>query len=148
MRMGTRTVRVMPSGVGRGVGVTVGVGEAVAVGEAVGDGVMVGEDVGDGVVVTVGGGDGVAVGIGVGDGLAVTVGVGVSVAVAVGGGVREGVAEAVDWGVWIAVLGCTARGFSPVALGADPTGSTLWQAARARSSASPNRGRIVPTFGR
>ena len=87
--MGTRRVRVIPSGVGRGVGVVVGVEEAVTVGEAVGDRVVVGEGVEDGVAVIVGVGDGglsqsdvevcvggsVSVGTGVEDGVAVMVSV-------------------------------------------------------------------------
>jgi len=129
MRMGRRTVRVMPSGVGKGVGVAVGVGVVVAVGEAVGEGVRVGEGVGDGVVVAVG----------VQDGVAVAVGVGVSA----GEDVREGMTEAVGSGVEGTGLGVAVGRFGPVAPASDPTEPQPRQAARATISPSPAKARRI-----
>ena len=125
--MSTRIVRVMPSGVGRGVGVTVGVGVVVAVGEVVGEGVMVGEGVEDGVAVTVAVQDGVVVAV--------------SGGMSVGEGVREGVVEAVGSGVEGTGFEVAVGRFRAVAPDSAPAESQLWQATKAAITPRPARAR-------
>ena len=126
-------MRVVPSGVGRGVGVILAVGVAVGVGEAVG--VLVGVRVAVALGVAVG--DGVVVGEGVGDEAAVAVGV----VARVGEGVADATGLVVGCGVAQRELDVAAWRWRSIPTDSDAEEPPLWQATSAATS--PNDARAA-----